>query len=169
MSNLVDSGARTTFETGAMREIVEEKGRCDLLPLDIVSNLLAEDPILASISDYIASGQQQHLYSAMIMFINEDMKCDMYTAMLELAKHYEDGAKKYAERNWERGLPLHSFIDSAVRHYLKFQRGDNDEHHDRAFLWNLFGVLWTQTHKKEVSLFDLPFTIDQASTALKSK
>lgn len=31
-----DSGKRRKFETGAVRDIQEGKGRCDLLPLDVV-------------------------------------------------------------------------------------------------------------------------------------
>ena len=33
---LPDSGERTEFESGAVRDIQEGKGRCDLLPLDVV-------------------------------------------------------------------------------------------------------------------------------------
>lgn len=32
-----DSGERREFETGAVRDIAEGKGRCDLMPLDIVA------------------------------------------------------------------------------------------------------------------------------------
>ena len=35
MSELVDSGIRKNFDTGAEREIIEGKGRCDLLPENI--------------------------------------------------------------------------------------------------------------------------------------
>lgn len=55
--SLADSGARTEFMTGAMREIDEvTKGRCDLLPLDVVADILAvkgqsmPDPITATIT-----------------------------------------------------------------------------------------------------------------------
>lgn len=85
----------------------------------------------------------------------------MYTAILEVAKQYEDGAKKYSERNWEKGIPLHCFIDSAVRHYLKYKCGDKDEPHDRAFVWNLLGAMWTHTHLPE--LIDLPFKEEMES------
>lgn len=89
----------------------------------------------------------------------KDFSCrhfnDMYTAMLEVSKHYENGCEKYGERNWEKGIPLHSYIDSAVRHYFKFMRGDDDEPHNRAFLWNLLGAIWTQDNKPELN--DLPF------------
>ena len=37
---IVDSGARRQFESGAVRDIQEGKGRCDLLPLVEVSTLL---------------------------------------------------------------------------------------------------------------------------------
>ena len=32
-----DSGERREFQSGAVRDIQEGKGRCDLLPLDVVS------------------------------------------------------------------------------------------------------------------------------------
>ena len=38
-----DSGNRREFETGAVRDIQEGKGRCDLLPLDVVANLFRYD------------------------------------------------------------------------------------------------------------------------------
>jgi hypothetical protein len=36
MAELTDSGFRRNYETGAVRETVEGKGREDLLPLDII-------------------------------------------------------------------------------------------------------------------------------------
>jgi hypothetical protein len=50
---------------------------------------------------------------------------------------------------------VHIFIDSGVRHYLKYLRGDKDEPHDRAFIWNMLGAIWTHENKPE--LIDLPF------------
>lgn len=38
-----DSGERRVFETGAVRDITEDKGRCDLLPLDVVADITAYD------------------------------------------------------------------------------------------------------------------------------
>lgn len=150
---LKDSGTRREFESGAVRDIAEGKGRCDLLPLGIIGETVG-DPYLRGIEAYIRTGEQEFLQTVIIDF------CDTYfdgweTACLEVAKHYEDGAKKYAERNWEMGISLHCYIDSGVRHYLKWIRGDRDEPHHRAFIWNLLGALWTQKHKPE--LIDLPF------------
>ena len=76
---------------------------------------------------------------------------DIYTAILEIAKHFEDGSTKYGERNWEKGIPCHSFLDSGIRHLLRFFRGDNDERHDRAFMWNMLCLAWTIKHHPEMN------------------
>lgn len=142
------------FKTGAVRDSVEGKGRCDLLPLEIVAALCC-DPIYDFIGKYIYDGDKAFLQMAIQRFVDFCYEGSWETALLEVAKQYEDGANKYNERNWEHGIDLHCYIDSAVRHYLKFKRGDKDEPHDRAFLWNLLGALFTQQNFPE--LCDLPF------------
>lgn len=147
-----DSGNRREFSTGAVRDVADGKGRCDLLPLVQVSDML-DSPTLLYISIFMASGVNGNIRSAIHAFY-EERGWDSSTAMLEVSIHYEDGARKYAERNWEIGIPVHCFIDSAVRHYLKWRRGDNDEPHDRAVLWNLLGAWWTMENHPELN--DLP-------------
>lgn len=150
---LQDSGCRREFESGAVRDIADDKGRCDLLPLGIIGNIL-QDPILEEVEKYVRTGVPDCLSRAILWFCKVRYN-GIHTALLEVSKHYADGAKKYADRNWEKGIPLHCYIDSGIRHYIKFLRGDTDEPHDRAFLWNMLGALWTQKNKPE--LIDLPF------------
>lgn len=150
---ILDSGERRKFESGAVRDCGSGKGRCDLLPLDVVAHLTG-DYNFHRIDAYIRTGDVAKLYTVV-----EDFS-KMYfgtfnNAILEVAKQYEDGANKYAERNWEQGIPLHCYMDSGVRHYLKLLRGDTDEPHDRAFLWNMLGAIWTHKHLPE--MIDLPF------------
>ena len=143
-----DSGDRLEYATGAVRDMAEGKGRCDLLPLDVAARILQDGKVLRLISEFQRSEDTRFLYEALDIFRNS---CDWAdsTMLLEVAKHMEDGAKKYGERNWEKGLPVDCFIDSAVRHYLKWRRGDNDEPHDRAFCWNVMCCIWTIMHKSE--------------------
>ena len=109
-----DSGDRTAFDTGAVRDIHgEDKGRFDLLPMCV---------------------------------------------LMRLARHYEAGAKKYAERNWEKGIPCHSYADSALRHICKYMDGWKDEDHLIAAIWNLCGLAWTEEKKPE--LMDIPARIN---------
>lgn len=159
MAALKDSGARREFESGAVRDCADGKGRCDLLPLSLVSMLIGDGyTVLIQIGDYIRTGDNIYLEAALNEFAGLK-NVSIYTLMLEASKQFEDGASKYGERNWEQGIPLHCYIDSAVRHYLKFKRGDTDEPHDRAFVWNILCAMWTQRHKPE--LIDLPFAQEQ--------
>lgn len=104
-----DSGDRTEFASGAVRDMHGGKGRCDLLPM---------------------------------------------CALLRLARHYENGCKKYGDRNWEKGIPGHSFADSAMRHLMKYMDGQDDEDHLIAAVWNLLGLAWTE--EKHPELIDIP-------------
>lgn len=144
-----DSGNRREFETGAVRDIHEGKGRCDLLPLDVVSEII-DNPILRNIAKYQETGDIHYLIFALRLF-RAEKKWDNPTMLLEVSIHFEEGCKKYGERNWQKGIDSHCYIDSAVRHYLKWLRGDNDEPHDRAFCWNILCCIWTCRNKPELN------------------
>lgn len=107
---ILDSGNRTEFDTGAVRDIHIGKGRMDLVPV---------------------------------------------TAIIELSKHCEEGALKYGERNVDKGIPQHSLIDSGLRHLFKYLRGDKDENHLRAALWNIAWAMEQEVNKPELN--DLPW------------
>lgn len=141
-----DSGNRREFETGAVRDIQEGKGRCDLLPLDVVGEFL-QNNVIKFIRNFQESGDIRELYYALSF---ADI-AEPYTLILEVSKHFEEGAKKYGEYNWQKGIPTHCYVDSAVRHYLKWLRGDDDEPHDRAFCWNIICCIWTCIHKSELN------------------
>ena len=158
---ILDSGQRREFQSGAVRDIVDGKGRFDLVPLEELSDVISTTfprcgAIMKSISVFCRSGDDQCLVDAINQFSDEYKDGGIFTAALEVAKHYEEGCKKYGERNWEKGIPLHCYIDSGIRHLVKYFRGDKDEPHDRAFVWNMLGAMWTHKHHEELS--DLPFS-----------
>lgn len=108
-ATILDSGNRTQFQTGAVRDIHQGKGRCDLLPPN---------------------------------------------ALLRLARHFETGSLKYGDRNWELGIPCHSFADSGMRHLLKYMAGNTDEDHLIAAIWNLMCLAETEELRPEMQ--DIP-------------
>lgn len=160
--HILDSGDRTEFESGAVRDMREGKGRCDLMPLGVVGQLF-NDTFFNYIEDFQRDGDVTGLYRAIDFFshhwtpiIDEvgmrRLEHISYPAMcLEVAKHFEEGAKKYGDDNWRRGIPAHVYIDSAVRHYLKYLAGWGDEPHDRAVAWNLMCCIWTCDNKPELN------------------
>lgn len=146
MAILKDSGERTEFPTGAVRDIQIGKGRCDLLPLSVIRKLyhnLKKNEVantLWSIEKYQEQGTVEVLYELLkFNFLYPDIE----TMLLEVARHFEDGAVKYGDRNWEKGINTSRYIDSALRHYFKGLRGDTDEPHDKAFIWNILCCIWT--------------------------
>lgn len=143
-----DSGERTEFETGAVRDIQEGKGRCDLMPLEVVADAL-NDVILDCLARFQGEPHETYLMMALELFSTRAYKGedDMF---LDASVHFEEGAKKYGEHNWQKGIPVNRYIDSAVRHYLKWRRGDDDERHDRAFVWNLMCCIWTNRRKDDL-------------------
>lgn len=165
--HIKDSGDRTEFPTGAVRDMREGKGRCDLMPLGVVATFMQNNPILHELRMFLDSRDTNCLYRCLETFskyyednltkpdmaaVYRQRRCTMF---LEVAKHFEEGAKKYGENNWQKGIPVHCYIDSAVRHYLKWLRGDKDEPHDRAFVWNLMCCIWevdysTRIHNAKV-------------------
>ena len=135
-----DSGERREFESGAVRDMQEGKGRCDLMPLGVVARFM-DDEVISAISLFVADYDTHYLYAALQFFADKYYDSEP-TMILEVAKHFEEGAKKYGENNWQKGLPVSCYVDSAIRHYLKFRRGDKDEPHERAFVWNIICCIW---------------------------
>lgn len=109
-----DSGERTRFDTGAVRDMHTGKGRMDLLP---------------------------------------------WEALVEVSKHCEEGALKYGGRNCEKGIPIHSLIDSAFRHLAKYMMGMKDEPHLRAACWNCLFALYMEI--KHPELQDIPTRMEE--------
>lgn len=104
-TSLQDSGDRTEFGTGAVRDMHEGKGRLDLLPA---------------------------------------------CAILRLARHYENGANKYSDRNWEKGIPTSVMMDSGLRHLFKYLDGWVDEDHLAAAAWNILGAMYMEEKHPEL-------------------
>lgn len=78
-----------------------------------------------------------------------------WSAIMEVSKHCENGAKKYGEHNVDKGIPTHSLCDSAARHLAKYLDGWEDEPHLLAAAWNL---LWAiQMEIKQPEMVDTPF------------
>ena len=151
-----DSGNRTEFETGAVRDIQQGKGRFDLVPLDIMSKVFAVEfadefeegsiaDVLKSIAFFQRTGNIRWLCIAIVQY-SQAVHVSLPTLMLDVARHFENGALKYGERNWEKGIPISRYIDSALRHLMKDLAGETDEDHAAAFVWNCMCAAWTMEH-----------------------
>ena len=161
MTQILDSGNRTEFETGAVRDIQQGKGRFDLMPLDIMESLLWAyehgnyaasgmfSDVIAYIDKFKKDGTPDGLFRAVCCYARATRK-DIFALMLDVARHFENGALKYGEHNWQKGIPISRYIDSALRHLMKELAGETDEDHAAAFVWNCMCAAWTMEHKPEM-------------------
>lgn len=73
------------------------------------------------------------------------------TALKRLAMHYANGAKKYTEHNWTKGIPVSRCMASLMRHVFQFAMGDEDEDHAASIIFNVMCIM----HYQEVGRDDL--------------
>ena len=87
MGKIKDSGHRKEFESGAVRDCADGRGRCDLLPLDIIAEYVGGNMarnaatknnvisnILGIISEFLYDGQKEGIYVAIQEFVSERYK-----------------------------------------------------------------------------------------------
>lgn len=106
------------------------------------------------------SGKRQEFETGSKRDTNEGKpRYDLITpiALYRLAMHYTNGAKKYGDRNWEKGQPLARYIESAERHLQKLKMGITDEDHESALVWNIMAYMHTKTL---IELGEMPKELD---------
>ncbi len=62
-------------------------------------------------------------------------------ALEALAKVYTDGAVKYGDNNWQKGMPFKRVYASLLRHVFAWAAGDTTERHMANAAWNCFALL----------------------------
>lgn len=112
MSEILDSGNRREFSSGAVRDIQEGKGRCDLMPLDVIGNLI-DSLTIRYIHKFQLTENVEWLYEALKTFIEEEPQYGQTenpyaSAMLDLAVHFEDGAKNTVKGIGKRVCRFHA-------------------------------------------------------------
>lgn len=86
-----------------------------------------------------------------------DMVSIPWESILRLSRHYEEGAKKYRRWNFRQGIPMSSYLDSAMRHLAKYMCGCDDEDHLSAAVFNVLGAMLVEQQTPE--LIDIPMRI----------
>jgi hypothetical protein len=180
---VVDSGKRQEFNTGSVRDTAEGKGTPHLIAgeaLNMAYNgldgIVVQAPMtwfdvyfrILKYSEIVENKEQniQAIYAAIVMTISMISNGEDKTyssALTRLARHYENGAKKYEKNNWRKGQPISRYYDSTCRHIWKAIDGLKDEDHEAAIFWNLLAIIQTKIDVEKgllpKELDDFPFTI----------
>lgn len=62
----------------------------------------------------------------------------------EVARTCAEGARKYSDYNWERGMPVHDLLNHAIRHIYKYLSGDRSEPHLPHAAWGLLAAIHSE-------------------------
>lgn len=83
-----------------------------------------------------------------VKFDDDKLRYDLLSpyALEEVVKVYNFGAKKYADRNWEKGLNYNRLLASMFRHIEAFRKGedidqDSNCHHMASVCFNAMAIL----------------------------
>ncbi len=90
--------------------------------------------------------REQHISGAVRDIRIGKGRYDLFSpiALRRVAGVNERGAVKYDDRNWEKGMPICRFLDSAIRHIFQDLEGLRDEDHLAQAAWNLLAAIHTE-------------------------
>jgi hypothetical protein len=73
----------------------------------------------------------------------EEFRYDLVSpiGLREVARTCAEGAAKYDDFNWERGMPVHDLLNHALAHIYRFLAGDRSEPHLPHAAWNLLAAI----------------------------
>jgi hypothetical protein len=61
-----------------------------------------------------------------------------------VARACAEGAAKYSDYNWERGMPVHDLLNHALRHVYRYLGGDRNEDHLGHAAWGLLAAIHSE-------------------------
>jgi len=73
----------------------------------------------------------------------EEFRYDLVSpiGIREVARACAEGAEKYGDWNWEKGMPVHDLLNHAIAHIYSFLSGDRSEQHLGHAAWNLLAAI----------------------------
>jgi hypothetical protein len=106
----------------------------------------------------VDSGKREEFKTGAVRDINEGKpRFDLIPplALLRIANHYANGARKYNEWNWSKGMKFSRFYESALRHLVEYALGYENEDHLSAVIFNLMSIIHFQELERK-DLNDMP-------------
>ena len=138
------------------------KGRFDLIPTEVYYPLFSKADhdwlldchpasILMAIAHerFIEAIYSYAMHNEHYAASSSEFWHGVWPMLQDLAIHFQKGAEHYGERNCQKGIPLWSFKDSAMRHATQVFEGKTDEPHKISVIWNCWMAQWTVIQEKE--------------------
>lgn len=170
-----------TFETGAVRSDVSDQ-RFDLMSpvayervaavrvdtsrtaLDLVMTYLAgrrdEDYLAISCRNLFGLMAQERGFPALPCRYDDMDAPNFLLGLWRVAETYAEGAKKYSDHNWRKGMPFSQTLNHVIKHIVQWAGGDESEDHLAHAAWGLMAVMEFEfTHPELDDLYFSPKNI----------
>jgi len=144
------SSVRETFDGGAVRDKTDY--RYDLMSPSILLLLLHRNHhahnfakiLLAYVNNETSAGD------LVDEWLGRLLDCSMLDIAHLYAQALHDGAGKYGERNWEKGIPESNLLNHALHHLFRLGANDQSENHKSHLVWNVLTLIHFHETAKEV-------------------
>jgi hypothetical protein len=105
------------------------------------------DSILAQPADDIRPGTTAKFGTGAVRSSDvEQFRYDLVSpiGLREVARACAEGAEKYGDWNWEKGMPVHDLLNHVIAHIYKFLGGDRSEPHLGHAAWGMLAAIHSQ-------------------------
>ena len=135
---------RETFETGAVRDKTDY--RYDLMSPLVVSLILRNDIEARNLAESL---MHRDICHKSVLFHLEVVVHTNPAGLVHLyAQALHEGASKYGERNWEKGIPESNLLNHALAHLFALVSGDQSENHRSHLVWNVMTLIHFRLKEK---------------------
>ncbi len=98
---------------------------------------------MPSLSDVTVTFDSGAVRSADVAGTKHPARYDLISpiGLRRIAETYGEGALKYGDRNWEKGIPQSVMANHALAHIFAYLSGDRSEDHMGHAAWNLIAIM----------------------------
>lgn len=153
---------RDTFSSGAVRD--KFPYRYDLMSEKVIVNVIdrlvalpecdVQDPDALRLAarelvQALLQKDPEGIANSLTAYVSEKLYIETIAAIYEVVKLYAaalyEGASKYGERNWEKGLPDSNLINHALAHLFGDLSDEGSEDHLSHLVWNALTLVHFHT------------------------
>ena len=127
------------FESGATRNAVDY--RYDLLSIEIMLDVLDEQPKARELCLALYQYYRRSVSALLAPLLADTLKVSPFDLVHLYAQAMHEGASKYGEGNWLKGIPESNLLNHALHHLFKFVAGNTSEDHRSHLVWNVFTLI----------------------------
>jgi hypothetical protein len=128
-------------ETVPVDWILQGQKEMDAAPDDI---RWSGDSIIAKQNDDIRPGTTAKFGTGAVRSSDvEEFRYDLVSpiGLREVARACAEGAEKYGDWNWEKGMPVHDLLNHVLAHIYQFLGGDRSEPHLGHAAWGMLAAI----------------------------